>query len=78
MCLGAGANSLAVAAVLIVIIALAVNGPDYSASASGGTGFWGEPPNQPLEMRLGPNPAANYQQQFGSVLDVAFAYAGNQ
>jgi hypothetical protein len=29
-------------------------------------------------MRLGPNPAATMNQQFESVLNVAFAYAGNQ
>jgi len=29
-------------------------------------------------MRLGPNPGATMNQQFESVLNVAFAYAGNQ
>lgn len=57
---------------LIVVIALAVNGPDRSR------GYWGEPDNQPLQMRLGPNPGATMNQQFESVLNVAFAYAGNQ
>ncbi|KAH6612403.1 transmembrane amino acid transporter protein-domain-containing protein [Boeremia exigua] len=65
-------------AVLIVVIALAVNGPDYEAVANGGSGYWGEPTNQPLQMRLGPNPGATMNQQFESVLNVAFAYAGNQ
>lgn len=65
-------------AVFIVIIALAVNGPDYTAVANGGSGYWGEPINQPLQMRLGPNPGATMNQQFESVLNVAFAYAGNQ
>ncbi|KAI5365812.1 putative amino acid transporter, transmembrane domain-containing protein [Septoria linicola] len=69
------------AAVLIVIVALAINGPDYNAVASGGTGFWGEPPNEPLIMRLGPNSTADFRQQFDALLptlNVAFAYAGNQ
>jgi hypothetical protein len=70
--------TVAVVSVLIVIIALAVNGPDTTGSTQGGTGYWGEPPNEPLIMRLGPNPATTYKQQFDSVLNVAFAYAGNQ
>ncbi|KAF9691559.1 hypothetical protein EKO04_010531 [Ascochyta lentis] len=65
-------------AVFIVIIALAVDGPDYGGVANGGSGYWGEAIDQPLEMRLGPNPRATMNQQFESVLNVAFAYAGNQ
>lgn len=61
-----------------MIIALAVSGPDYGGVANGGSGYWGEPVNQALQMRLGPNPAATMNQQFESVLNVAFAYAGNQ
>ncbi|KAF2021945.1 hypothetical protein BU24DRAFT_488260 [Aaosphaeria arxii CBS 175.79] len=64
--------------VLIVVIALAVGGPDYEGTVNGGGGYWGEPANEPLQMRLGPNPAATMNQQFESVLNVAFAYAGNQ
>jgi hypothetical protein len=71
-------NVTPVTAVFVVIIALAVNGPDYDAVANGGSGYWGEPTNQPLEMRLGPNPGASMNAQFESVLNVAFAYAGNQ
>ncbi|KAJ8117655.1 hypothetical protein OPT61_g1200 [Boeremia exigua] len=59
-------------------ISISVNGPDYEAVANGGSGYWGEPINQPLQMRLGPNPGATMNQQFESVLNVAFAYAGNQ
>jgi len=61
-----------------VVIALAVNGPDSGGVANGGSGYWGEPVNEPLQMRLGPNPLATMNQQFESVLNVAFAYAGNQ
>lgn len=67
-----------VTAVLIVVIALAVNGPDYTGIVNGGSGYWGEPINQPLQMRLGPNPGATMNQKFESVLNVAFAYSGNQ
>ncbi|EME76953.1 uncharacterized protein MYCFIDRAFT_147487, partial [Pseudocercospora fijiensis CIRAD86] len=59
--------------VIIVIIALAINGPSTSTP-----GYLGEPANEPLVMLLGPNPAATMNQQFESVLNVAFAYAGNQ
>jgi len=62
-----------VTAVLIVVIALAVDGPNTDT-----TGYFGEPPNEPLVMRLGPNPLASMNTQFESVLNVAFAYAGNQ
>lgn len=41
-------------------------------------GYYGEPANEPLVMRLGPNPLAPMTTQFESVLNVAFAYAGNQ
>lgn len=61
-----------------MVIALAVNGPDSGGVANGGSGYWGEPVNEPLQMRLGPNPLATMNQQFESVLNVAFAYAGNQ
>lgn len=63
---------MSVTAVLIVVIALAVDGPDYEGTVNGGTGYWGEPANQPLQMRLGPNPGATMNQQFESVLNVAF------
>jgi hypothetical protein len=66
-----------VVAVFIVLIALAVNGPDYGGVANGGSGYWGEPTDEPLQMLLGPNPRATMNQQFESVLNVAFAYAGN-
>jgi hypothetical protein len=66
-----------VVAVFIVLIALAVNGPDYGGVANGGSGYWGEPTGEPLQMLLGPNPRATMNQQFESVLNVAFAYAGN-
>ena len=62
-----------VAAVLIVVVALAVGGPNTDT-----TGYFGEPANEPLVMRLGPNPLASMNVQFESVLNVAFAYAGNQ
>ena len=56
---------------------MAVNGPDYGGVANGGNGYWGEPINEPLQMLLGPNPRSTMNQQFESVLNVAFAYAGN-
>jgi hypothetical protein len=55
------------------MIALGVNGPSTDTA-----GYWGEAANQPLEMRLGPNPLASMEAQFESILNVAFAYAGNQ
>jgi hypothetical protein len=55
------------------MIALGVNG-----AATDTSGYFGEPPNEPLQMRLGPNPLASMEVQFESVLNVAFAYAGNQ
>ncbi|OAG11754.1 uncharacterized protein CC84DRAFT_1079957 [Paraphaeosphaeria sporulosa] len=61
------------ASVFIVVIALAVDGPHRDT-----TGYFGEPANEPIAMRLGPNPLASMNIQFESVLNVAFAYAGNQ
>ncbi|PPJ52493.1 hypothetical protein CBER1_10710 [Cercospora berteroae] len=66
------------AAVIIVMAALGINGPDVTGSTQGGSGFWGEPPNEPLRILLGPNPNTNFKQQFDATLNVAFAYAGNQ
>jgi len=60
-------------AVLIAIVALATDGPNTSS-----TGYFSEPANQAIKMSLGPNPNATIEQQFESVLNVAFAYAGNQ
>lgn len=65
--------TLPVASVLIVVIALGVNGANQNT-----TGYFGEPANEPIRMTLGPNPLATMNQQFESVLNVAFAYAGNQ
>lgn len=62
-----------VGAVFITVIALGVNGPKTDT-----TGYFGEAGNEPLVMRLGPNPLASLNTQFESVLNVAFAYAGNQ
>ncbi|KXJ89038.1 amino acid transporter [Microdochium bolleyi] len=60
-------------AVLITIVALAVNGPN-----TGTSGYFSEAANQAVVMSLGPNPNATMHQKFESVLNVAFAYAGNQ
>jgi amino acid transporter len=65
--------TFSVTAVLIVVIALAVGGPNTDT-----TGYLGEPPNEPLVMRLGPIPLTSMNVQFESVLNVAFAYEGNQ
>jgi len=62
-----------VISVLIIMIALGVNGPNTS-----GEGYFGEPANEPIRMTLGPNPLADMNAQFESVLNVAFAYAGSE
>jgi amino acid transporter len=62
-----------VTSVVIVAVALGVNGPNRDAN-----GLFGEPPNEPVRINLGPNPLASMNQQFESVLNTAFAFAGNQ
>lgn len=62
-----------IVSVLIIIVALAVGGPNTSTP-----GYFSEPANQAVVMTLGPNPNATMFQQFEAVLNVAFAYAGNQ
>ena len=47
--------------VLIVTIALGVNGANQDTN-----GYFGEPPNEPIRLQLGPNPLASMNQQFES------------
>ena len=45
--------------VLIVTIAVGVDGANQDTN-----GYFGEPPNEPIQLQLGPNPLASMNQQF--------------
>lgn len=57
--LGSPTLTRPVTSVLIVTIALGVDGANQDTN-----GYFGEPPNEPIQLQLGPNPQASMNQQF--------------